>query len=127
MADDLSSTKRFEKSHLYNLFYPWLGTGLFTSTGAKWNARRKILTSAFHFNILNQFANMLIKEGNCMTKSLKDVGRVVVNDLVLFISEHTLNATCKTIMGISLQKLCKNEFSATVLKCSSRHNRIDSV
>ncbi|XP_070168059.1 cytochrome P450 4C1-like [Polyergus mexicanus] len=106
----LSSTKRFEKSYLYNLFYPWLGTCLFTSTGAKWNARRKILTSAFHFNILNQFANMLIKEGNCMTKSLKDVGGVVVKDLVLFISEHTLNATCKTTMGISLQKLCRNEF-----------------
>ncbi|KAM0724788.1 Cytochrome P450 4C1 [Formica fusca] len=106
----LSSTKRFEKSRIYNLFHPWLGTGVFTSTGAKWNARRKILTPAFHFNILNQFTDILIKEGNCMTKDLKDVGGVVVKDLVPFISKHTLNIICETAMGVSLQKICKNEF-----------------
>ncbi|KAL6420526.1 hypothetical protein ACFW04_012015 [Cataglyphis niger] len=94
-------------SRRYNLLHPWIGTGLFTSTGAKWRERRKILTPAFHFNILNQFADILIKEGNCMTKSLKDVGGVVVKDIVPFISEHTLNAICETAMGISLQKLSK--------------------
>ncbi|XP_070167211.1 cytochrome P450 4C1-like [Polyergus mexicanus] len=101
----LSSTKCFEKSRLYNLFHPWLGTGLFTSTGAKWHARRKILTPAFHYNILNQFADILIKEGDYMAKSLKDVEGIVVKDLAPFISKHTLNAICETAMGISLQNL----------------------
>ncbi|XP_070169770.1 cytochrome P450 4C1-like isoform X2 [Polyergus mexicanus] len=104
----LSNTKRTEKSHIYNLFQPWISTGLLTSTGAKWHARRKLLTNAFHFNVLTQYADILIQEGDYMTKSLKDVGGAIVKDLVPFISEHTLNAICETAMGISLRKF--NEF-----------------
>ncbi|XP_070161591.1 cytochrome P450 4C1-like [Polyergus mexicanus] len=100
----LSSTKHIEKGRLYNLLHPWLGIGLLTSTGAKWHTRRKLLTPAFHFSMLNQLVDILIKEGDCMAKSLKDVGGTVVKDLVPFISEHTLNAICETAMGISLQK-----------------------
>ncbi|XP_025265751.1 cytochrome P450 4C1-like, partial [Camponotus floridanus] len=70
----------------------------------KWRARRKMLTPAFHFNILNKFGDIFIKEGDYMTQSLKDVGGTVVKDLLPFISEHTLNAICETIMGVSLQK-----------------------
>ncbi|KAL6416370.1 hypothetical protein ACFW04_013526 [Cataglyphis niger] len=100
----LSSTKHIEKGYVYKLLHPWLGTGLLTSTGTKWHARRKILTPAFHFNILKQFTDILIKESDNMTESLKDVGGTVVKDLIPFITEHTLNAICETAMGISLQK-----------------------
>ncbi|XP_070157527.1 cytochrome P450 4C1-like [Polyergus mexicanus] len=103
----LNNTKHIQKGLPYNTLHPWFGTGLLTSTGAKWHARRKTLTPAFHFNILNQFVDILIKEGDCMTKSLKDVGGTVVKDLVPFIGEHTLNAICETAMGISLQKFGK--------------------
>ncbi|XP_025267617.1 cytochrome P450 4C1 isoform X1 [Camponotus floridanus] len=101
----LSSTKYIEKGRLYNLLHPWLNTGLLTSKGVKWQTRRKILTPTFHFNILNQFVDIFIKEGDCMTKSLKNVEISVVKDLSSFISEHTLNAICETAMGVSLQKL----------------------
>ncbi|KAL6419106.1 hypothetical protein ACFW04_011568 [Cataglyphis niger] len=100
----LSSTKHIEKGYVYKLLHPWLGTGLLTSTGTKWHARRKILTPAFHFNILKQFTDILIKEGDYMAESLKEVGGTVVKDLIPFITEHTLNAICETAMGISLQK-----------------------
>ncbi|KAL6417745.1 hypothetical protein ACFW04_014344 [Cataglyphis niger] len=102
----LDNTKQhhIEKGYIYKLLHPWLCTGLLTSTGTKWHARRKILTPAFHFNILKQFTDILIKEGDYMTESLKDVGGTVVKDLIPFITEHTLNAICETAMGISLQK-----------------------
>ncbi|XP_050453532.1 cytochrome P450 4C1-like [Cataglyphis hispanica] len=106
----LSSTKHIEKGFPYKVLHPWFGTGLLTSTGTKWYARRKILTPAFHFNILNQFVDILIKESDYMTKSLKDVGETVVKDLIPFISEHTLYVICETAMGISLRKEFPKEF-----------------
>jgi len=63
-------------------------------SGTKWHSRRKILTPTFHFNILQQFAEILIKEGENMTKFLKNTGGTVVKDLVPFLSEYTLNAIC---------------------------------
>ncbi|XP_025262035.1 cytochrome P450 4C1 isoform X2 [Camponotus floridanus] len=101
----LSNIKHIEKGRLYNVLHPWLNTGLLTSTGVKWQTRRKILTPTLHFNILNQFVDILIKEGECMTKSLNGVEGTVVKDLLSFVSEHTLNAICETIMGVSLQTL----------------------
>ncbi|XP_071571012.1 cytochrome P450 4C1-like isoform X1 [Temnothorax nylanderi] len=101
----LSSTKHIEKSLLYDVLHPWFGTGLLTSGGAKWHSRRKILTPTFHFNILQQFIQILIEESENMTKSLKNAGDTVVKDLVPFFSEHTLNAICETAMGTSLRGL----------------------
>jgi len=68
-------------------------------TGIKWHKRRKILTPTFHFNILKQFVEILIEEGNHMTKFLKDT-KGSVDDLVSFISHHTLNAICGKMIYI---------------------------
>lgn len=59
-ADDaekiyMSSSKHLEKSGTYALLQPFFKTGLLTSHGDKWFARRKILTPAFHFNILKEY------------------------------------------------------------------------
>ncbi|XP_072762594.1 cytochrome P450 4C1-like [Anoplolepis gracilipes] len=97
----LSSTKHIEKSRIYDSLLPWLGTGLLTSTGTKWQTRRKILTPTFHFNILNQFMDILIEESHC-TKSLKDAGEVVVKDLSSFVSEYTLNAICDKMARLAM-------------------------
>ncbi|KAM0726400.1 Cytochrome P450 4C1 [Formica fusca] len=105
METILSSTKHIEKSSIYVILHPWFGTGLLTSTGAKWQLRRKILTPAFHFHILNQFVDILIKESDHMIKSMKDEEGIIVKDLIPFISKHTLNAICETAMGVSLHDL----------------------
>ncbi|EFN72539.1 Cytochrome P450 4c3 [Camponotus floridanus] len=67
--------------------------------GVKWQTRRKMLTPAFHFNILNQFVDIFIKEGDCMTKSLKDVGGTVVKDLLPFIRAQDGEWVVPTVAG----------------------------
>ncbi|XP_076756472.1 cytochrome P450 4C1-like [Xylocopa sonorina] len=97
-----------QKSILYKFLQPWFGTGLLTSSGRKWQIRRKILTPAFHFNVLQQFTDIILEEGDQLIKKLKSEGRPLVLDLLPLISEHTLNVICETAMGISLKD--KGEF-----------------
>ncbi|XP_032666496.1 cytochrome P450 4C1-like [Odontomachus brunneus] len=100
----LNNTKHIEKGIFYNFLHSWLNNGLLTSTGAKWHSRRKMLTPAFHFNILREFFNILTEEGERMVQKLKNDGVVEMN-LEPFISEHTLNIICETAMGTSLHSL----------------------
>ncbi|XP_039312577.1 cytochrome P450 4C1 isoform X1 [Solenopsis invicta] len=101
----LSNTKEhLLKGYHYDIFKPWLGTGLLISEGVKWHKRRKMLTPTFHFKILKQFVEVLIEEGNYMTKCLKDMDGLV-DDLMFLVSKHTLNSICETAMGTSLHEM----------------------
>ncbi|XP_036144300.1 cytochrome P450 4C1 [Monomorium pharaonis] len=99
----LNNTKHIDKGMIYDKLSPWFGTGLLLSTGSKWQSRRKLLTPTFHFKILKQFTEILIKESENMTKSLESAGGVITKELIPFISEHTLNIICETAMGTSLR------------------------
>lgn len=67
----LSSTKVITKSADYNFLKPWLGTGLLTSSGSKWLTRRKIITPAFHFGILEDFVSIFDKHTTILAEKLR--------------------------------------------------------
>ncbi|XP_065773223.1 prostaglandin E2 omega-hydroxylase CYP4F21-like [Muntiacus reevesi] len=50
----------------YNLLKPWLGDGLLLSAGDKWNKHCRMLTSAFHFNILKPYMKIFTKSTDIM-------------------------------------------------------------
>lgn len=56
----LNSTKFTEKSMMYKFLYTMIGDGLLCNNGNKWSQRRRILTPAFHFNILQQFLSTFV-------------------------------------------------------------------
>lgn len=66
----LSSSKFINKSGEYKYIKPWLQDGLLLSDGQKWFQRRKILTPAFHFKILEQFVEIFDRQSDTMVETL---------------------------------------------------------
>ena len=46
------------KTSLYRLAIPWLGEGLLIAGGDKWARSRRLLTPAFHFDVLKPYVDV---------------------------------------------------------------------
>ncbi|CAB3244164.1 unnamed protein product [Arctia plantaginis] len=106
----MSHSKNISKSLVYEFLKDWLGNGLLLSTGAHWHKRRKILTPAFHFNILKNFLTVMDEKNRELVSLLKEKKGAAV-DIVPIISDFTLFTICETAMGT---KLDNDQSEATV-------------
>ncbi|ODN00095.1 Cytochrome P450 4C1 [Orchesella cincta] len=91
------------KSVDYDQFIPWLGTGLLVSNGEKWAGRRKLLTPAFHFKILERFMDVFNQQSLKFVDIIKakfQPGEVF--DITPLISKLTLDIICETAMGVKI-------------------------
>ncbi|XP_068899038.1 cytochrome P450 4c3-like [Tenebrio molitor] len=95
----LSNMKHIEKGMTYGMMHRWLGTGLLTSTGDKWQTRRKILTNSFHFNILQEFIKVFKEETDALVEVLTKECHEPYVSLNDRISAFTLNTIGETAMG----------------------------
>ncbi|KAF5277787.1 hypothetical protein FQR65_LT03767 [Abscondita terminalis] len=97
----LSSNSILQKSHEYQFFHSWLGTGLLTSFGAKWRNHRKLLTPAFHFQILEKFIEVFDNQTNILIKKLeKEISKEI--DVLPLLKLHTLDVICEAAMNTSI-------------------------
>jgi len=65
--------------------------------GAKWHTQRKMLTPTFNYNLMQQFVEIFLEEGENMTKSLKHTESTIMKDLESFVGEFMLNIICGTV------------------------------
>ncbi|EDW89347.2 uncharacterized protein Dyak_GE19199 [Drosophila yakuba] len=102
----LSSQTLITKSDIYQLTHPWLGLGLLTSTGSKWHKHRKMITPAFHFNILQDFHEVMNENS---TKFIKHLKTVAAGDNIFDFQDQahylTLDVICDTAMGVSINAM----------------------
>lgn len=90
----LSSVRHVEKSQDYSFLHNWLGDGLLVSKGDKWRRRRKIITPAFHFKVLEQFIEVFNTCGDILLEKLtKEVDKDSV-DIFPYITLYTLDTIC---------------------------------
>ncbi|CAK1578594.1 unnamed protein product [Parnassius mnemosyne] len=97
----LSNMEYHQKSLIYNFLKPWLQDGLLLSYGEKWQNRRKILTPAFHFNILRRYYVSLQENTNRLVETLNKTLDTEI-DLIPVMSECTLKSICESAMGTRL-------------------------
>ncbi|XP_034123163.1 cytochrome P450 4d1 [Drosophila guanche] len=99
-------TLRFnDKAGEYKALEPWLKEGLLVSRGRKWHKRRKIITPAFHFKILDQFVDVFESGSRELLRNMEmDRLRQAKTGLNLYdwINLCTMDTICETAMGVSI-------------------------
>jgi len=124
----LSGSRHITKGFQYKFLWSWIGTGLLTSTGAKWHKHRKLLTPAFHFRILEDFLHTMNNHTQTLVDKLSDtVGQTV--DIYNMMTHCALDIICETTMGVTVDAQANNnsEYVKAVYKASELvFNRLNS-
>ena len=83
---------------------PWLREGLLISSGSKWHARRKMLTPAFHFRILEDFLDVMNKHCDKLCDDILEPLALRGEEFDVFplVTRCTLDIICETAMGKSV-------------------------
>ncbi|XP_045519152.1 cytochrome P450 4d2-like [Pieris brassicae] len=113
----ISSTELITKGKSYTFLHDWLGFGLLTSTGHKWRAHRKFLTPAFHFNILQNFLPVFIKNEKILINKLRNsYCNEKSFDLFPIIALTALDNITESIMGVSFntQENCHSNYVKSI-------------
>lgn len=98
-----SSTEHLQKAWTYKFVRRWLREGLLTSDGAKWHARRKIITPTFHFSILESFCDIFAENSICLVEKLQpyaNSGHAI--DICPFVAHAALDIIGEAAMGIKI-------------------------
>ncbi|XP_033171506.1 probable cytochrome P450 4d14 [Drosophila mauritiana] len=108
----MSSQQTIQKNNLYGLLVNWLGDGLLLSKGKKWFRRRKILTPAFHFKILEDFVEVFDQQSATMVQQLYDRadGKTVIN-MFPVACLCAMDIIAETAMGVKINAQLQPQFS----------------
>ncbi|KAF5277790.1 hypothetical protein FQR65_LT03770 [Abscondita terminalis] len=98
----LGSNKILSKSFQYRFLHAWLGQGLLTSDGTRWKTHRKMLTPAFHFQILEKFIDVFDTQSNILIRKLEKVKNKEV-DIFPYITLCALDVICEATMNTSIK------------------------
>ncbi|XP_058513699.1 cytochrome P450 4F3-like isoform X3 [Ochotona princeps] len=106
----------------YSFLKPWLGDGLLLSSGDKWSHHRRMLTPAFHFNILKPYMKIFNKSVNVMHAKWRRLASEGSTRLDMFehVSLMTLDSLQKCVF--SYDSNCQekpSEYIAAILELSA--------
>lgn len=99
----LSSNLNIDKTEEYHFMNAILGEGLLTSSGAKWRKRRKMLTPAFHFRVLESCMTIFNDQARVLLHKLHESSHLDYVDIFPMMIHCSLDILCESAMGIKLQ------------------------
>ncbi|PSN45114.1 hypothetical protein C0J52_18783 [Blattella germanica] len=103
-AEKVIGDKRFENRgwYLYQVGKPIFNNGLIVSRGETWRSHRKIVSSAFHMKILEEFVCNFGKNANILVKQLLNKATGTTFDVYPYLFNCTLDIIVETTAGISI-------------------------
>ncbi|KAJ7330608.1 hypothetical protein OS493_022223 [Desmophyllum pertusum] len=94
----IQSSNAPKERFVYNLVRPFIGDGLITSEGDKWFRMRRLLTPAFHFEILKPYVRVFQESTNVLLEKWSSQERGEV-ELFHHISLMTLDSVLKCALS----------------------------
>ncbi|KAI0220806.1 Cytochrome P450 4F11 [Lamellibrachia satsuma] len=101
------SSNEPKDEQFYSFFRPWIGDGLLVSRGDKWARNRRLLTKAFHFQVLQPYIEVFSESTNILLNKWNRLnGEHTTVELHGDISLLTLDSLTKCTFGINTD--CQN-------------------
>ncbi|XP_072043568.1 ultra-long-chain fatty acid omega-hydroxylase-like [Amphiura filiformis] len=91
------------KTFAYDPMRPWIGDGLLVSSGKKWARNRRLLTPAFHFDIIKPYVKAFVESTHNLAIKWKDSyhkDTASSTEVMHDISLATLESLLKCVMGV---------------------------
>ncbi|XP_066292661.1 cytochrome P450 4F4-like [Branchiostoma lanceolatum] len=107
-----------KKSDDYATLRSWLGNGLFLSDGDVWKVHRRLLTPAFHFDVLKQYVSVYNRGATDMISRLSETAKKgEVFEMFQEASMCTLEIILQSAFsGGQMSEETKNEYIAAIRK-----------
>nr|XP_014087247.1 probable cytochrome P450 4aa1 [Bactrocera oleae] len=99
----LSSKKHTEKVFIYRLMHNFLGKGLITSSGEKWNAHRKFIQPMFHLTILERFIGTFADASQTLFENLHVSANQEVN-IAKYINNCVIDILNEAVLGVPVKR-----------------------
>ncbi|XP_046636789.1 cytochrome P450 4C1-like isoform X1 [Daphnia pulicaria] len=121
----MTSNTFIDKKDAYSILTPWLGEGLLLASGNKWKKNRRLLTPAFHFQILDNFFDVFNKNADILCEQLIKANTSIKGDSVEdidvfpYLKRCALDIICEAAMGIQVNaQLEDSEYIRNVQRIS---------
>uniref|UniRef100_A0A336M080 CSON009392 protein n=1 Tax=Culicoides sonorensis TaxID=179676 RepID=A0A336M080_CULSO len=101
LTEAIVNNPKFGKSDQYDMMEQWLGENLVTSNGEAWHKMRKLITPAFHFQILERFIPIFEEKVEIMTEKITKQGSNTI-DVFEMLQNLTFDIISDTSMGVNL-------------------------
>ncbi|XP_055547607.1 cytochrome P450 4d2-like [Wyeomyia smithii] len=105
IVEQVINAKTIRKSLIYDFVKPWLNEGLITAVGKKWAQRRKIITPAFHFKMLEEFLAIFNEKAELFVSKLNRHLNKGDFNIYEHVSLCTLDIISESAMGVKINAL----------------------
>lgn len=108
----MANNPKVEKPFTFQFLNSWLGDSTVTANGERWFKMRRLVTPAFHFQILEDFVKVFDEQSKVLVQKLGEANGDVI-DVPPYLARFAMDVICETSMGL---RICAQENDSITAK-----------